>query len=202
MCAAVWMNVFSTGSQESKQSQLMKMVGEESFYLWGMAPNKHFIGIDMLGLPVERYQTHGFREMFLINFAKLSEHLDTLAPAGTPKALVEMDVYSFSQVCDKILPSLSKEDFQDLATKMGNHAIMHTTVGPGQVIYVPSGWFSVERSLSTAAMGIRRTTVHRDGFSAVSDMAQHRAKESAVLEKIRRMLPLLISDNAAIENGD
>jgi hypothetical protein len=33
-------------------------------------------------------------------------------------------------------------------------------------------------------------------------MAQHRAKESAVLEKIRRMLPLLISDNAAIENGD
>ena len=49
---------------------------------------------------------------------------------------------------------------------------MHTTVCPGQVIYVPSGWCSVERTLSQAAMGIRGITAHRDGMSAVSAMAQ------------------------------
>ena len=53
-----------------------------------------------------------------------------------------------------------------------NHGIMHTTVCPGQVIYVPSGWCSVERTLSQAAMGIRGITAHRDGMSAVSAMAQ------------------------------
>ena len=49
---------------------------------------------------------------------------------------------------------------------------MHTTVCPGQVTYVPSGWCSVERTLSQAAMGIRGITAHRDGMSAVSAMAQ------------------------------
>lgn len=173
--------------QASRQNQLLKMLGEDAMFIWGMAPMKFFIGFDMLGLPTERYQTHGFRHMVLMDFHKLAEELPPFIPQDIKPEIEETEKHSLSQMFENVLPSLTQAQFIELTKAMGPACVMHGTLGPGQAMYVPSGWCAAERTLTQAAMGLRRVTLHKNTMETLVPLQGHRAKESAVLEAARKI---------------
>lgn len=61
------------------QQLLNRVLGDTQTFVWGMAPNKHFVGTDFAGFPSARFQKNGFREIVLFKCDVLAEGLLTLS---------------------------------------------------------------------------------------------------------------------------
>ena len=58
---------------QRKQAHLAKLILDGACHIWGMAAEKTFIGMDMMGMSVLRWTFAGFRRLVLIRAGALKD---------------------------------------------------------------------------------------------------------------------------------
>ena len=121
-------------------------------FIWGMAPNKQFIGKDCAGFGGIRWQLVGFRRIIAMQVQLLVEHI------AWPTDWVPNfnGRWSFEQLRDNLL-SLDSTAVQQLAARMPAGSLLATTLGPNEAFVCPGGWIVAETTQTSSARGVRRT---------------------------------------------
>ena len=162
----------------AKAEQWMLSKLSASTFMWGMAPNKWWCGIEQGMLGSVRLQTVGFRQLVYAPFMTMQK---LLTPDADP-ALSEEELFA------KVL-ALTSDEAQSLVSSLGSE-VWSATCGPGDFIVTPPGHILIERTLGSAAYGLKRSWTPCDvsGLQAVGAARFKKSKSSVMLtESIQKI---------------
>lgn len=156
--------------QPKAHEWLQSRVSSTSTFIWGMAPQKWWCGIEQAMIGSVRLQMVGFRHLVYAPFKAVQK---ILVPEGSP-APSEDDFFA------KVL-SLNPDEAASLVSNLGSE-VWSVTCGPGDFVVAPPGTLFIERTLNAAAYGLKRTWVPSDTSSLeASGSARFRKSKSSVL---------------------
>lgn len=136
----------TTLASEKHRARLSPHVHCSGLAFCGMAPNKTFVNFDWLGFGSIRLQTSGFKQVVLIDAIALAGP-DILPPeVATNWDLVVQHLESLDGPAAQAL--LQKEQLKG--------RIFSSTIGPGNALLIPVGYFLCEKTLTTSATSLRK----------------------------------------------
>ena len=164
---------------------LGKLTDTSIAYVWGQGSCKLFDGFDNSSFAGIRMTISGFRSCVLVNFLKIEK---TLRDMKAIKPKTEGGRLSVEQVRAALL-TMEGQKLQELCEAMGDD-INQCTAGPNTLLFYPSGWWCMERTLNAHSHGYRRSGfTQADGDTTVlAQINECRPKPSAVVEAVLALL--------------
>ena len=143
------------------------MVTDNVCQLWGMAPNKFWIGTEQYGFGAVRLQCQGFRHCIAFSAVATREQV---LPTATDKDIKDL------------VENGTKKNITSIEEALGDQ-IWAGTLGPNDLVAMPPGFILAERTLSASSYGMKRYIFPKDP-EPLKRFNEMRAPKSSTAEVI------------------
>ena len=147
--------------------------------MWGMAPQKAYIGVDFNGFGAARLQLEGTRSLTLVPSGLWESWFSASGGSnGAPAPDLDNGKHSMHVIIEELANMSQAELTKFLTTEHAHHKASQITFGPGDLLYTVAGTLLVERTGNQPAYGLRHALMPGNAAEVkiLREFAEHRGR--------------------------